>query len=85
MNINFQCPGCENKRENGPDHLYYLGNGYTEIIIKRYTNCKLNIFPIIIDNNDLDNNLFMTLPKRKAPEIPLDQSLPSSSIFINKK
>ena len=82
-NIYFECPGCKKKIENGPDHIYYSGNGYSQIIINRYKLCKLKNLPILLDYKNLEDTLFLTLPKRNPPDIPLDKSLPSSNVFIN--
>ena len=82
-NTYFNCPGCNKNIKDGPDHIYYSGNGYTQIIINRYKYCKFQNLPINIDSQDLKETLFLTLPKRDPPDLPFENSLPSNNLFID--
>ena len=85
QNIYLYCQGCNKNTENGPDHIYYSGDGYSQIIINRYKLCKLKNLPIIIDYKKHEDTLCLTVPVREAPSPPLEKSLPSNKIFIINK
>lgn len=79
------CPACSKDIENGPDHIYYSGDGYSQIIINRYKFCKMKKLPIVLDYTNSKDTLCLTIPDRKAPDPPLEKSLPSNKLFIMNK